>query len=104
LVAQGPAPVPAVEGQELTNATLATFTADDSSVSAGDLQALAWWGDDSDPAYVTVTAAAGGGSGFVVTGSHTYDAADSYGLAVLILDHKGSPALTGLPANWISAA
>jgi len=88
------APLPASGKSLFANGTsfsgaVASFTDGNASAPASDFTASIDWGDGSSPSAGTV---ASNGSGFNVSGSHTYSAVGSYTIKTYIADVGGSTA------------
>lgn len=76
----------------LTNVVAATFTAGDGSSPSTDFNALIAWGDGTTtPGVVTQS-----GTTYHVTGSHAYQAAGAYSIAVIV---SGNRALTSIAGS-----
>ena len=79
-------PLSGVEGAAVSG-VVASFTHAEVGATAADFTATIDWGDGSPVSTGTVTAA---GSGFTVSGSHTYADEGSYKVTVNVVDRDGS--------------
>jgi len=91
--------VNATEGVPLVNATVATFTDANPTAPLSDFSATIFWGDSAIGSTGTIVQPGGPGAALNVTGSHTYDNAGTYSIAVLITDIGGSSAQAASTAN-----
>jgi hypothetical protein len=80
-------PVAASAGQTFMNVTLAAFADSDPGVSPSDFTAAVDWGDGLSTPNTTVRL--DGARTFNVLGTHTYNAAGSYPVAIQVTDNKG---------------
>jgi hypothetical protein len=76
-------PFAAIEGQALTNITVARFTEPDTSALPSEYSARIDWGDATPQSVGTIT---GGVGSFSIAGSHTYREEGSYTITVRISD------------------
>jgi hypothetical protein len=76
--------------------TVASFTDADPGGTAGDFTATIDWGDGSTPTTGTIAPL---GTGFVVSGSHTYAEEGTYPVTVVIVDQGGSEATASSTAT-----
>jgi hypothetical protein len=93
--------IAATEGQAFTGVVVASFTDADPAGDIGDYTAMIDWGDGTSD---TGTVASDGGSGFQVTGTHTYAEEGTNPVTVTISDVGGSTATAGSTVNVADAA
>jgi hypothetical protein len=93
LTATGGFTVTATEGSASASQTVATFTDANPAAPVIDFTAMIDWGDGSTSTAGVITQPNGIGTGFVVSGSHTYaEEGASYSIKVSITDMGGSTA------------
>ena len=99
-------PILTTEGAPLVNVPVATFTNSDPTATPGSFSAIIDWGDGSPASAGTVTQPGGPGTGFVVTGNHTYadESASAYKITVIVSDNIGGKATTSTSATVGDAA
>lgn len=104
-ISPAPAVLNAVEGQPLTNVTVATFTDTNATASASSFTSTIDWGDGSPRSTGLVTQTGGPGSPFTVTGSHTYaeSSATPYRVIVTVNDSNDNNATATSSANVADA-